>query len=398
LRATTGSAVIEIHRRTGYLLIATLLAQVLLISAQVRTASGTRVLQAVTFGVFSQIQLGTAWVFGGVRSVWDGYVGLRGAHQENQQLRDTVAAMQVRLLEQQALVMRANQLEQILDLRGRTPLRTVAATVIAGDLTGVFRTVTIDKGSSSGLRKDMAVIAPTGVVGRIVEPPPLYAAKVQLLIDREAGAGAIIARSGVGGVVVGHEHGGQTELELDFVSNLSDAKVGDRLVTSGLDGIFPRGLTIGYLATVEKGTGLYKKILVNPTVDFSAIGSVLVVLDPPQAIGPSPTGGMSPTVAAAAAAATRPGTTPARPEAPRPGAATTAQSAPAGAVPPAARPGAQPAANPPSRTPAPTPTRTAPPAPPRQSPAPQPPAETAPAPAPATEPTPPPPGGRAGRR
>ena len=122
---------IEIHRRTGYLLIATLLAQVILISAQVRTASGTRVLQAVTFGVFSQVQLGTAWVFSGIRSVWDGYVGLRGAHQENQQLRDTVSQMQVRLLEQQALAMRATQLEQILDLRERTPLRTVAASVIA---------------------------------------------------------------------------------------------------------------------------------------------------------------------------------------------------------------------------------------------------------------------------
>lgn len=368
---------IEIHRRTGYLLIATLLAQVILISAQVRTASGSRVLQAVTFGVFSQVQLGTAWVFGGIRSVWDGYIGLRGAHQENQQLRDALSQVQVKLLEQQAMAMRATQLEQILDLRGRTPLRTVAATVISGDLTGVFRSITIDKGSSSGLRKDMAVISPAGVVGRIVEPPPLYAAKVQLLIDREAGAGAIIERSGVGGVVVGHERDGATELELDFVSNLSDAKVGDRLVTSGLDAIFPRGLTIGHLASVEKGSGLYKKIRVAPAVDFQAIGHVLVVLDPPQPIGPSPTGGTS-------AAATPPGA-PLRPP-------VTPRAAPT-----------QPAATPPAQT---QPARTAPPArPPAQTP-PRPnqaqPADTAPAPAPtpapAAEPTPPPPGGRAGRR
>ena len=189
---------LEIHRRTGYLLLATLVAQVILISAQVRTSSGTRVLQAVTFGVFSQVQLGTAWVFGGVRSVWDGYVGLRGAHEENLQLRQSLAQAQVKLLEQHAQALRAAQLERILDLRERTPLRTVAATVIAGDATGIFRTLTVDKGSSSGLRKDMAVISPAGVVGRIVEPPPLYAAKVQLLIDKEAGAGAIIERSGVG--------------------------------------------------------------------------------------------------------------------------------------------------------------------------------------------------------
>jgi len=163
--------VLEIHRRTGYLLLATLVAQVILISAQVRTTSGTRVLQAVTFGVFSQVQLGTAWVFGGVRSVWDGYVGLRGAHEQNLQLRQALSQARVRLLEQQAQALRAAELERILDLRERTPLRTVAATVIAGDATGIFRTLTIDKGSSSGLRKDMAVISPSGVVGRIVEPP-----------------------------------------------------------------------------------------------------------------------------------------------------------------------------------------------------------------------------------
>lgn len=393
---------IEIHRRTGYLLIATLLAQVILISAQVRTASGSRVLQAVTFGVFSQVQLGTAWVFGGIRSVWDGYIGLRGAHQENQQLRDALAATQVKLLQQQAAAMRAAQLEEILDLRGKTPLRTVAATVISGDLTGVFRSITIDKGSSSGLRKDMAVISPAGVVGRIVEPPPLYAAKVQLLIDREAGAGAIIERTGVGGVVVGHERDGQTELQLDFVSNLADAKVGDRLVTSGLDAIFPRGLTIGHLASVEKGSGLYKKILVTPAVDFQAIGSVLVVLDPPQTIGPSPTGGTS-AAAGPATAPARPGAT-ARPEAPRPAAAGQAAPPRPAATPVQAQPAqAQPATAQPARTPPPArpPAQT----PPRPSPAPAtPPADTAPAPAPAPanpaptpEPTSPPPGRGTGR-
>ena len=151
--------------------------------------------------------------------------------------------------------------------------------------------MTIDKGSSSGLRKDMAVISPAGVVGRIVEPPPLYAAKVQLLIDQEAGAGAIIERSGVGGVVMGQDRDGEPPLELQFVSNLSDAKVGDRLVTSGLDSIFPRGITIGTLAKVEKGVGLYKRIAVTPAVDFAEVGAVLVVLDPPQTTGPSPTGG-----------------------------------------------------------------------------------------------------------
>ncbi|MEO5819995.1 MAG: rod shape-determining protein MreC [Vicinamibacteraceae bacterium] len=363
---------LEIHRRTGYLLLATLVAQVILISAQVRTSAGTRVLQAVTFGVFSQVQLGTAWVFGGGRSVWDGYFGLRGAHVENLQLRQSLAQVQVKLLEQHAQALRAAQLEKILDLRERTPLRTVAATVIAGDATGIFRTLTIDKGSSSGLRKDMAVIAPSGVVGRIVEPPPLYAAKVQLLIDREAAAGAIVERSGVGGVVVGSDRDSELPLDLQFVSNLSDAKVGDRLVTSGLDSIFPRGITIGTLSLVEKGVGLYKRIGVTPAVDFAEVGAVLVVLDPPQLTGPSPAGG---------AFATRP-PAPTRPTAPAAGAATT-PAAPTAPLQPGGRPSG--AAGPAAPRPAParpTPAPATPPA------SPTPPAQTPPA---QTKPAQPPP-------
>jgi rod shape-determining protein MreC len=366
--------VLEIHRRTGYLLLATLVAQVILISAQVRTTSGSRVLQAVTFGVFSQVQLGTAWVFGGVGSIWNGYFALRGAHEENQQLRQALDQARVKLLEQQAQAMRAAQLERVLDLRERTPLRTVAATVIAGDATGIFWTLTIDKGSSSGLRKDMAVIAPSGVVGRIVDPPPLYAAKVQMLIDREAAAGALVERSGVGGVVVGVGEPGQPLLRLDYVSNLSDVKVGDRLVTSGLDAIFPRGITIGQLTKVEKGRGLYKDIWVAPAVDFNEVGAVLVVLDPPQTVGPSPTsapvaGGApfvrtgSPRPATAPGAATPAATAPVRP-APAAGPAPTAggrpsspRPAPAEATPPP-QPQPRPAPTPP--TPTPTPPATSP--------------------------------------
>ena len=378
---------LEIHRRTGYLLLATLVAQVILISAQVRTSSGTRVLQAVTFGVFSQVQLGTAWVFGGVRSVWDGYVGLRGAHEENLQLRQALGQVQVKLLEQQARALRAAELERLMDLRQQTPLRTIAASVIAGNATGMFRTVTIDKGSSSGLRKDMAVIAPAGVVGRIVEPPPLYAAKVQLLIDKEAGAGAIIERSGVGGVVVGQDREGEPPLELQFVSNLSDAKVGDRLVTSGLDSIFPRGITIGTLAKVEKGVGLYKRIVVAPAVDFEEVGSVLIVLDPPEVTGPSPTGGAPATATRPAAPAPRPAAPPAATDP-----APTAGGRPSGQPGDGPRP-APPRPTPPPPAPRPAAPRPTPPADSTASPAPSPaPPSTAPAPAPASSPQPP--GGR----
>lgn len=273
---------LDIHRRTGYLLLTVLLGQIILISAQVNTSSGTKVLQAVTFGLFSQVQLATAKLFGGVRGIWDGYIDLRGVRDENRRLRDELMVTGVRLQEQQALAERGAELEGLLDLRKQTKLKTLAANVIAGDTTGIFRGVIIDAGSSAGLRQDMAVIAPSGVVGRIVDQPPLYAAKVQLLIDREAAAGAMIERSGAGGVAVGHE--GEVPLRLDYVSNLADVKVGDRVVTSGSDGIFPRGLPIGIVERVARGPGLYKEIGLRPVVEFASLGSVLVVLEP-QGLG-----------------------------------------------------------------------------------------------------------------
>jgi rod shape-determining protein MreC len=273
--------VLDIHRRTGYLLLAVLVGQVILISAQVNTSSGTRVLRAVSFGLFSQVQLGAARIIGGVRGVWDGYIGLQGVNAENQRLRDDLMATRVRLQELQALALRGSELERLLDLRQRTSLRTLPAAVAAGRTDDLFKTITIDRGSSSGLRKDMAVIAPEGVVGRIVEQPPLYASKVQLLIDREAGAGAMIERSGASGVVTGYD--GDPPMRMSYVSNLADVKAGDRVLTSGIDGIYPRGFPIATVEHVERGPGLYKDVRLRPVVDFAALGSVLVVLEPAAA-------------------------------------------------------------------------------------------------------------------
>jgi len=142
-----------------------------------------------------------------------------------------------------------------------------------------FRTITIDKGTDDGLRTDMAVIAPAGVVGRVVMPSG-RAAKVQLLVDRNAAAGALVERSRAQGVVKGV---GEMRLELEFVSEAADVAVGDLVVTSGIEGIFPKGFTIGRVDTVEKSGPAYKRITVMPAVDFSALEEVLVVLTPTPA-------------------------------------------------------------------------------------------------------------------
>ena len=199
-------AIADIRTRTGYLFLGVVLGHILLISAQVNSRTGVPVLESVTFGVFSEVQRIVFGATSNVRSVWTGYVGLRQVKAENDSLKRQLSEAQVALQAQRALADRARGLERLLELRDRTDLQTSAAQIIGAAATPEFRTVTVDKGTSAGLKVDMAVIAPAGVVGRVVVAG-LHAAKVQLLIDRNAAAGAIIERSRAQGVVIGGGHG-----------------------------------------------------------------------------------------------------------------------------------------------------------------------------------------------
>ncbi len=272
---------LDSHRRTGYILFAVLVAQVILISFQVRSERGVPVIESVTFGVFSEIQRAASGLVTGVRDNWGRYVSLRNVTEENASLKQRIADLEVNLQEARALAWRSESLRAILDYKRAVPLPTLGAEVIAGDATPWFRTLTINRGTTDGLQADLAVLAPSGVVGRLVGRLGLNAAKVQLLVDRNAAAGAMIERSRSAGIVSGGS--GDPPLRLDYVSNQADVKVGDRVVTSGSEGIYPKGFLIGLVESVGLGTGryqdsgLYQNIGVRPEIDFDALEDVLVV-------------------------------------------------------------------------------------------------------------------------
>ena len=269
-------AILDIRQNAGYLFLAVVLGHVILISAQVNSRSGVPVLESVTFGLFSEVQRGSSAGVSGVRTVWNRYGGLRNVEMENVELKQRLEAVQVELQQQRALADRARGLARLLDLRDRSNLRTLAADIIASGASPDFRTLTIDKGTNEEVRQDMAVISADGVVGRVVVPSA-RAAKVQLLIDRNAAAGALVERSRAQGVVKG---GGSDRLELEFVSEAADVAAGDLVVTSGIEGIYPKGFTIGRVDVIEKSGPAYKRITVKPAVNFSSLEEVLVVLTP----------------------------------------------------------------------------------------------------------------------
>jgi rod shape-determining protein MreC len=161
-------------------------------------------------------------------------------------------------------------------------MATTAAAVIAGGASPDFRTITIDKGTGEGVRADMAVLAPGGVVGRIIMPSA-RASKVQLLIDRDAAAGAIVERSRAQGVVTGT---GNDRYQLEHVPGAADIKVGDRVVTSGIEGIYPKGFIIGQIESIKRQGGEFVDVMVRPSVEFSELEAVLVVVTPPAGEAP----------------------------------------------------------------------------------------------------------------
>jgi rod shape-determining protein MreC len=273
-------ALLDIRQRTGWLFMGVVVGHIVLISAQVNSRRGIPILEEVTFGAFAEVQRASTGLVGGVREGWQNYFALQQIRQDNEDLKRRVAQLEMRLQQERARGEQTRALQQLLKLSEETPLTTEAANVIGASADAYFRTISIDKGTSSGLRQDMAVIAPAGVVGRIIMPTA-RAAKVQLLIDRNAAAAALIERSRAQGIVLGT---GTGTLTMAYLAGSADVKVGDRVVTSGIDRIYPKGFVIGQIESLQRGAGEYSGIVIKPAVDFSALEAVLVVTSPPPVL------------------------------------------------------------------------------------------------------------------
>ena len=264
------------HQRTGHIVWAVVFGHFLLVSVQVGSGLRGSGLENLAFHGFSEMQrLLTSTSDTAVR-VWSRYVDLRNVRVENEKLTRTVANLQLLLQEQQAQVQQIQGLRSLLGLRQTVDLRTVGARVIATSATPYVRTVTVDRGAEDGVHAEAAVIAPGGVVGRVVGAPAPRAARVQLLVDRLAAVGARVGRTRVAGVVTAGDDA--TELRMEYVANHEDVRSGDRVVTSGTDGIYPAGFAIGTVTAVAPGSELDLSIEVFPAVEFSRLEDVLIVV------------------------------------------------------------------------------------------------------------------------
>ncbi len=234
-------------------------------------------LSFVLLDVVSPFARATRALSGRLGAGWSAYVDLIEARQERDWLRLELRRLERDLDRHRSFGAENERLRALLDLREILPGQPVVARITGADASGLFRTATLGKGSADGIIAGMGVIAPDGVVGRVVASSA-HAARVLLLEDPSTGIEALVQRSRARGIVEG---GSSAGCRLKYVRRREDLQVGDRIVTSGRDGVFPRGLPIGTVtALVEEDRGLFIGAEIAPAADFSHLEEVLVVPSP----------------------------------------------------------------------------------------------------------------------
>jgi rod shape-determining protein MreC len=212
-----------------------------------------------------------------VRDVWDGYVALRGLRDENQQLRRALLSFRQENSELREVAASNARLAALLEFKQRTPHRTIAAQVIGHDASNLYRGVVLDKGEGDGIRVDMGVITPVGVVGRVIKTGP-SSSVVLLVTDPHNAIAGIVQRSRDEGIIEGTPHG---RARIKYLPLLSSVHEGDIVVTSGLTGGFPRGLLVGTITNIHKEEGeLFQSAEIIPEADLSKLEEVLVITVP----------------------------------------------------------------------------------------------------------------------
>ena len=223
----------------------------------------------------------TSWI----REMQESHVTVAGYKAENERLRKRIVELEMernRFFEAEAT---NQQLRQLLDFRSQLPSPSITASIIANSASAWFQSCSIDKGSADGVRKGMSVVTPLGVVGRVVDVAA-RSAKVLLLTDANSGIDVMVQRTRARGIVSGSLENGTV---LKYVKRTEDIQVGDRLITSGLDGVFLKGLLVGTISKVRKqNLGLFQTIEVMPAISPARVEIVLVVNaagDQPQTKG-----------------------------------------------------------------------------------------------------------------
>jgi len=260
--------------RTVFLAAGLILASLLLYTSNLRHREQTGLFYRVILQLTAPVQKVLDGAIKSVADTWDHYLWLVDTESHNDQLVAENRKLRAELVQLEEIRLANERLRKLLDFREEIQLPALPAQVVAEDASSWFRTVVIDKGSKHGLREGLPVVVAEGVVGRTLQVSA-YQARVLLITDASSAVAVLVQPSRSRGVCRGEGSG----LTLDYALRREDINENDMVVTSGTGGVFPKGLSVGRVVEVrQEEYGLFQGVKVEPTVDFSRLEEVLVLL------------------------------------------------------------------------------------------------------------------------
>jgi rod shape-determining protein MreC len=262
--------------RNVTILVVVLFAQVLGLAMQVKRSTqdeSTRLIRVWAVDAVTPLEKAIVWFQSGISNLWHNYFYLRGVRQENRDLKLQIERLRIEQVRLNEDAEQARRLQALLGFKEQFISKTLAAQVIGSSGSEQSRSIYIDKGTHDGIRPDMAVITAEGVVGKVLRAFKTTS-QVLLINDQTSGVGSILEKSRLQGVLRGTPVG---EVVLEKVMSDETVQPGEKVVTSGGDQIFPKGLPVGTVTKVSPGPELFLNIRVKPAADLSRLEEVLVI-------------------------------------------------------------------------------------------------------------------------
>ena len=254
-----------------------LLFALVLMSLRAKQRGGVEFFDALLMEICSPFQKAATLVVKTNQGATRQYVFLVNLEKENRVLKQKIAELQEENHQMKEMKLTNERMRQLLKFREKNSPSMIGAEVIGQDPSSWFKSVTIDKGEGDGVKKGMAVISATGVIGQVLKTAPHYAT-VLLVTDYNSAIDCIVQRTRAKAIVEGI---GENRCQLKYLLRADEAAVGDVVVTSGLGGNFPKGLMVGEIKKIDKrGHGVFQYAELVPSVDLTQLEEVFVIMEP----------------------------------------------------------------------------------------------------------------------
>lgn len=267
----------SLREKSSFFILAILiLFHLVLVSLQAPRGNRPSYLERAVFTVFSPLQNGFIAAIQAINNTWYRYFYLRQVEKENRQMREEIFELRQQNLLLRRALEQFNEERKIRDLLEELPSSILTGSVISFDSSNIYKSIVVNRGTANGVKKDMVVLDKRGhLVGRVIEPITSKQARVQLLTDDECGIGVVSAGQKVLGVLSGDSQG---KCRMEYVLKTNrEISVGEEVLTSGFEGIYPAGLPVGRIISISEGIDLFKMILVEPYFDFFDLDRVAIL-------------------------------------------------------------------------------------------------------------------------